>query len=113
MLMTMIISLEANISIIAACIPPIRPLFRSFDRAHNRSPPRRQRQGYSTQKRPNHRTSLFATRMDTTDEELGLRVLVSAGPDRDPVDETSSQKSVLPSQVPPAIMKTTQIDVSS
>lgn len=113
MLITIFTSLEVNISIIAACIPPIRPLFRFFDRTHYRSPRHGSRQGYSEQKRPKRRTSLFATHMGTTDEEFGLSVFVSAGLDRDPVDDTSSQKSMLPSQVPPAITKTTQIDISN
>lgn len=104
-------SLEQNVAIMAACVPPIRPLFHFFDRDHTNPTAYRNRKDYYMHKELDQQPSTFKSRRSNKDQEYGMTSFISSQTNGETLDDDRGGESTLPLGNPTTIRKTTEIDV--
>ncbi|MCJ1374869.1 hypothetical protein MMC20_006102 [Loxospora ochrophaea] len=100
-------TLEQNVAIIAACIPPLRPLFSYFNLGTQNSASRyRNRHGYSAELENGHSLSNFLKKATVTSKTA----YSTTGPcETESEQNRSSKEQILPAV---GIRKTTEVNVS-
>lgn len=105
--------LEMHVSIIATCIPPIRPLFRIFSPPGARPKLRRVKSNYTIQEDLLPRLPKAALpRTAEADEEYGMVTFSTSVAEGDHSADGISDKSIQPLYGPLGIRKTMEIKVS-
>lgn len=108
-------SLEQNVCIVAACIPAIRPLFRSFSTGESGGKSRfPNRQGYTLHNSPGHTLNTFSARSTNqkgseSNDSMNNRVLVHSDVNVD--EDPESKRDALASSSGSGIRKTTEVEL--